>query len=55
MSMGDVKKSIMKVLEFRGKVWLDLEFRQSSVYSSLIPRMLTFTLAISCLTTSNLP
>ena len=53
--MGDVKKSIMKVLEFKGKVWLDLEFRQSSAYSSLIPRMLTFTLAISCLTTSNLP
>lgn len=32
MSIGDVKEGIMKVLKFRGEVWLDLEFGQSSAY-----------------------
>ena len=36
MSMGDLKKGIMKVLEFRGKVWLDLEFGQSSAHRLLL-------------------
>ena len=36
MSMGDLKKGIMKVLEFRGKVWLDLEFEQSSAHRLLL-------------------
>ena len=34
-------------------IWV--KFTHSSPFSSLIPRMLTFTLAISCLTNSNLP
>ena len=34
-------------------IWV--KFAHSSPFSSLIPRMLMFTLAISCLTTSNLP
>ena len=34
-------------------IWV--KFTHSSPFSLLIPRMLTFTLAISCLTTSNLP
>ena len=34
--MGDPKKGIMKVLEFRGKVWLALEFGQSSAHRLLL-------------------
>ena len=34
-------------------IWV--KFTHPSPFSSLIPRMSTFTLAISCLTTSNLP
>ena len=35
MSVGDGKKGFVEVLEFRGKVWLDLEFGQFSAYRLL--------------------
>ena len=54
----------MKVKEESEKVGLKLKIPKTKIiasgpipvqFTSLIPRMLTFTLAISCLTTSNLP
>ena len=37
------------------RVVISVKFTHSSPFCSLIPKMLMFTLAISCLTTSNLP
>ena len=51
--MARVNVDILGISELK---WTGMgEFNSDDHFSSLIPRMSTFTLAISCLTTSNLP
>ena len=48
-----LSKGFLPTVVYIMVIWV--KFTHSSYFSSLIPKMLMFTLAISCLTTSNLP